>query len=176
MKQQITIAFLAVVLLSACASTLNVLDNVRDGQSEKEAMESVGATPTLIFENQKTKSILYGFIATFIDMYDSTITYYFVRLEDGVVVDKGMVGRRERDEIKVMAPDFDINRLFDNLTTSPMGPQKAEPLSFNVSHRDHRGETNGFHEIAACLLGELAKHGETFSFSVNSVLEMGFQV
>jgi uncharacterized lipoprotein len=54
-KQQITIAFLVVVLLSACASTLNVLDNVRNGQREKEAMGSVGATPTLIFENQKTK-------------------------------------------------------------------------------------------------------------------------
>jgi hypothetical protein len=36
-------------------------------------------------------------------------------------------------------------------------------------HRDHRGETNGYHEIAPHLLGEPANHGKTFSFSVPSV-------
>ena len=27
-----------------------------------------------------------------------------------------------------------------------------------VSHREHRGETNGYHEIATHLLGEPAEH------------------
>jgi hypothetical protein len=42
-------------------------------------------------------------------------------------------------------------------------------------HRDHRGETNGYYEIAINLLDESAKHGKpgkpvAFSvFSVNSV-------
>lgn len=76
-----------------------------------QAMESVRATPAWIFEKERTKFIVYGFIATFLDMYDNTITYYFVKLEDGKVVDKGMLGKRERNEIKMIAPDFDTYRL-----------------------------------------------------------------
>jgi hypothetical protein len=41
--------------------------------------------------------------------------------------------------------------------------------SYIREHRDHRGETNGYHEVAIHLSGESAKHGETFSFSVFSV-------
>jgi hypothetical protein len=36
-------------------------------------------------------------------------------------------------------------------------------------HRDHRGETNGYHEIAIHFLGEPAEHVKTVSFSVFSV-------
>jgi hypothetical protein len=36
-------------------------------------------------------------------------------------------------------------------------------------HRDHRGETNGFREIAIHFLGEPAEHVKTASFSVFSV-------
>ncbi len=111
MKRRITLSLFAVVLLSSCARTLNVLDDVQKGQGEIQAIESVRATPTWIFENEKTKYVVYGFIATFLDMYDNTITYYFVKLQDGKVVDKGMVGKRERDEIKMIDPKFDTNRL-----------------------------------------------------------------
>jgi hypothetical protein len=38
-----------------------------------------------------------------------------------------------------------------------------------VSHREHRGETNGFYEIAIHLLGEPAEHGNIRSFSEFSV-------
>lgn len=111
MRQPIIAILVAVILLSACASTLNVLDNVRTGQSEMQAKESVRATPAWTFENERTKYLVYGFIATFLDMYDNTITYYFVKLEDGKVVNKGMLRKRERNEIKMISPDFDTNKL-----------------------------------------------------------------
>lgn len=94
-----------------CASTLNVLDDVRPGQTEQQATQAVRATPAWTFENEKTTYIVYGFIATFFDMYDNTITYYFVKLENGIVVDKGMVSKRQRDEIKLIDAGFDTDQL-----------------------------------------------------------------
>lgn len=111
MKHSITVVLVAAILLSACANMLNVLDHVRVGQNEMQAKEFVSATPKWSFENEKTKYIVYGFIATFLDMYDNTITYYFVKLENGNVVDKGMLGKRERNEIKMIDPNFDTNKL-----------------------------------------------------------------
>ena len=120
MKLFLTVTLVATFLLSACASTLNVLDDVRIGQSETQARESVRATPRWTFENEKTKYIVYGFIATFLDMYDNTITYYFVKLEDGKVVNKGMLRKRERNEIKVIDPNFDTNKLIRQPGGRPM--------------------------------------------------------
>ena len=125
MKLSKTAALVVAILLSGCASTLNVLDNVRIGQSETQVRESVRATPTWTFENEKAKFIVYGFIATFLDMYDNTITYYFVKLEDGKVVKKGMLRKRERNEIKMIDPDFDTNKLI----RQPHGRPKRTPAS-----------------------------------------------
>ena len=102
---------LAALFVSACASTLNLLDDVRRGQSEAQAKEAVRDTPTWTIENERTTYLIYGYIATFLDLYDNTITYYFVKLEEGRVVDKGMVRERQRDEIKVIDPNFDTSKL-----------------------------------------------------------------
>ena len=102
---------LAALFVSACASTLNLLDDVRRGQSEAQAKEAVRDTPTWTIENERTTYLIYGYIATFLDLYDNTITYYFVKLEEGRVVDKGMVRKRQRDEIKVIDPNFDTSKL-----------------------------------------------------------------
>ncbi len=67
--------------------------------------------PIWTFGNEKTKYFVYGYIATLLDGYDNTVTYYFVKLENGNVVDKGMLGVKERNEIKVLAPDFDTDKL-----------------------------------------------------------------
>ena len=102
---------LAALFVSACASTLNILDDVRRGQSEAQAKEAVRDTPTWTIENERTTYLIYGYIATFLDLYDNTITYYFVKLEEGRVVDKGMVRKRQRNEIKVIDPNFDTSKL-----------------------------------------------------------------
>jgi hypothetical protein len=114
-----TAGLIALLLLPACANTLNVLDDVRVGQSETQARDSVRETPKWTFENEVTKYLVYGFVATFLDAYDKTVTYYFVKLHDGKVVDKGMIGKRERNEIKTIDPDFDT----DKLIRQPRNPQ-----------------------------------------------------
>jgi hypothetical protein len=99
------------VLLSGCANMLNILDDVQLGQNAVQAEESVRSPKSWVIENEKIKYIIWGYIATFSDMYDNTITYYFVKLEDGKVVDKGMVRRRQRSEIKIVDPSFDTEQL-----------------------------------------------------------------
>lgn len=121
---KISIAIVSAFLLSACASTLNVLDHVERGQSEAQATAAVRAQPAWTFENAKTKFIVYGFVATFLDMYDNTITYYFIKLENGKVVDKGMMSKRQREEIKVLDPDFDT----DQLIRQPAKPDQVSNI------------------------------------------------
>lgn len=99
------------LFVSACASALNVLDNVQRGQSEEQAKEAVRTTPKWTIENERTTYLVYGYIVSPFDMADNTVTYYFVKLEEGRVVDKGMVRKRQRDEIKVIDPDFDTTQL-----------------------------------------------------------------
>lgn len=106
-----TALIIAAFLLSACASTLTALDDVRVGQGEEQAKASVYDQPTWTFEDKRTKYLVYGYIVTFLDMYDNTVTYYFVKLEDGKVVDKGLVGKKERKEIQRLAPEFDTDQL-----------------------------------------------------------------
>lgn len=125
----IVIASLA-LLLSACASTLNVLDDVERGQTEAQATAAVRATPAWTFENDKTKYIVYGFIATFLDMYDNTITYYYIKLERGKVVDKGMMSKRQREEIKMLDPGFDT----DQLIRQPAKPDQAAIAREHATH------------------------------------------
>jgi len=107
-----TLVLIIAILLSGCASTLDVLDDVRKGQSEAQATASMHRDdPKFIFENKTTKYLVYGYIATFFDMYDNTVTYYFIKLKDGKVVDKGMVRDKQRREIKLIDPNFDTSRL-----------------------------------------------------------------
>lgn len=73
--------------------------------------EMANAAPAWTIENETTTYLIYGFIATFLDMYDNTVTYYFVKLENGQVVDKGMVSKKQREEIKTIDPEFDTDKL-----------------------------------------------------------------
>lgn len=111
MRWQLPLALLAAVLLSACASTLNVLDDVNEGLTELEAMDSVRGTPTRVLEGGDTKYLVYGFSATFLDMDDDAITDDFVNIQDGRVGDEGMVGMKEGSEIHRIGPEFDTDRL-----------------------------------------------------------------
>jgi hypothetical protein len=99
-------ALLAAALLSACAHSLNVLDRVHLGQSEAEALQSVQATPQRTVDGGRTKYIVYGFIATFVDMYSNTVTHYFVKLENGKVVDKGILRGEVVQDIRKIDSTF----------------------------------------------------------------------
>lgn len=106
--QQLVWAVITAIALSACAHTLNVLDRVHAGQSEAEALEAVQARPQLTVTDGKTTYIVYGFIATFVDMYSNTVTYYYVKLEDGKVVEKGILREEVVRDIKKIDPQFPI--------------------------------------------------------------------
>lgn len=97
---------LVTLLISACAHTLNVLDRVQPGQSEAEALKAVQATPQRTVTDGKTKYIVYGFIATFLDMYSNTVTHYYIKLENGKVVDKGILREGVIRDIKKIDPQF----------------------------------------------------------------------
>jgi hypothetical protein len=106
MHRRLVTALFAVVVFSACAHTLNVLDRVHLGQTEAEALKAVQATPQRTVTEGKTKYIVYGFIATFVDMYSNTVTHYFVKLEDGKVVEKGILREEVVRDIKKIDPQF----------------------------------------------------------------------
>lgn len=104
--RNLAVALFAAGFLSACAHTLNVLDRVHLGQSEAEVLKSVQATPQRMVTDGKTKYIVYGFIATFVDMYSDTVTHYYVKLESDKVVDKGILREEVIREIKRIDPQF----------------------------------------------------------------------
>jgi hypothetical protein len=58
----------------------------------------------------QTKFLLWGYIATFLDMYSETVTHYYVKLEDGRVVDKGILRGEIIDDIKKIDPQFPLTR------------------------------------------------------------------
>jgi hypothetical protein len=58
----------------------------------------------------RTKYLLWGFIATFLDMYSETVTHYYVKLEDGRVVDKGILRGEIIDDVKKIDPQFALTR------------------------------------------------------------------
>ncbi len=105
-RVQFSRAILLVALLAGCAHTLNVLDRVQLGQGETEALQAVQATPSRIVDGGNTKYIVYGFIATFVDMYSETVTHYYIKLENGKVVAKGMLRREVVKEIRILDPEF----------------------------------------------------------------------
>lgn len=113
MKKRLSIvtAILAAVTLIACAHTSNVLNDVKIGMNRVEAIKSVGNKP-LSYVQGSTEFILYRVGASFSSLYsDNPWTIFFVKLEDGKVVDKGVVGWAERRALKRIDPDFDISKL-----------------------------------------------------------------
>jgi hypothetical protein len=71
---------------------------------------AVGGAPDRTVEGEKTKYLLWGFIATFLDMYSKTVTHYYVKLEDGRVVDKGILRGEIIEDIKKIDPQFPLTR------------------------------------------------------------------
>jgi hypothetical protein len=112
MRRRLLLAvLLAAPLLSGCAHTLNVLDDVRIGQSEPEVMKAMSRQkPARAVEGGTTKYLIWGYIATFLDMYSNTVTHYYVKLERGRVVDKGILRGEIIDDIRKIDPSFPLTR------------------------------------------------------------------
>ena len=102
---------LGALLLSACAHQSNTLNDVQIGMDRERAIRSVqhqairqvhGDTEYLFFRVGASFSSLYS---------DHPWTVFFVRLESGKVVDKGVVGFFEEIRIKRLNPDFNLRAL-----------------------------------------------------------------
>lgn len=84
------------------------LDDVKIGMKREQALRSVNAAP-FSFEQGTTEYLIYQVVASFTAMYrDNPNSVLFVRLEKGVVVDKGVVGRSEEARIQRINPAFDL--------------------------------------------------------------------
>ena len=103
---------LVVLLLSACASLNNTLDNVKIGMDREQAVRSVGRSPKYAPGQGTTEYLLYQVGASFFSLYsDYPWSVLFVRLENGTVVDKGVVGFLEERRIKRISSTFNLREL-----------------------------------------------------------------
>jgi len=104
-------AILALVPLSACAHLSNVLSDVKPGMDRREAIASVDAKPRS-YVRGSTEYLVYRFGVSFGSLYsDHPWTLYFVKLAEGQVVDKGVLGSAEERAIHEIDPSFDREKL-----------------------------------------------------------------
>lgn len=99
---------LAVVSLSACAHVVNTLDDVKIGMSREQAVSSASGSPTPYYlKGDTTEYVLFRVVTNFYSMYgEYPNDILFIRLENGRVVDKGVVGAPEEQRIKNVSPSF----------------------------------------------------------------------
>lgn len=100
------------VLAAGCAHIVETpFDAIKIGMPREEAIQRLGFTP-LSVQKDSTEYLLYQVIASFFALYsDTPNSVLFVRLEKGVVVAKGVVGKREAERIKQIDPAFDLRKL-----------------------------------------------------------------
>jgi len=104
-------ALLAPALLAGCAQLSNVLDDVKPGMGRREAIASVDGSPHSYRKNS-TEYLVYRFGISFSSLYsDHPWTLYFVRLVDGVVVEKGVLGKVEEKALREIDPKFEREKL-----------------------------------------------------------------
>ena len=107
----LTIAASAAV---ACAHSVNTLDKVTIGMPKSDVLQNVNVTPHFVSEGA-TEYIIYPVMASFFAMYDDTpYSLLYVRLDNGLAVAKGIVDKREEQEIKRIDPSFDLDALRRN--------------------------------------------------------------
>jgi hypothetical protein len=104
---------LVVLLLSACAYLNNTLDDVKIGMDREHAIRSVPqGRPEFTLGQGTTEYLLYRVGASFFSLYsDYPWSVLFVRLENGTVVDKGVVGFLEERRIKRINSTFNLRDL-----------------------------------------------------------------
>ena len=99
---------------AGCAHSVNTLDKVTIGMPKSDVLQSVNVTPHFVSEGA-TEYIIYPVMASLVAMYgDTPYSLLYVRLENGLVVAKGVVDKRAEKEIKRMDPSFDLDALRRN--------------------------------------------------------------
>ncbi len=102
------VLMLAVVWLSACAHVVNTLDDVKIGMSREQAVGSASGSPTPYYlKGETAEYVLFRVVTNFYSMYgEYPNDVLFIRLENGKVVDKGVVGVSEEQRIRKLNPSF----------------------------------------------------------------------
>lgn len=99
---------ITLVSLSACAHVVNVLDGVKPGMNREQAVASASGSPTPYYlKGETTEYVLFRVVTNFYSMYDDYPNdILFIRLENGGVVAKGVVGSSEEQKIREIKPSF----------------------------------------------------------------------
>jgi hypothetical protein len=101
-------------VLTSCAHMVNTLNGVDVGMTRDEALQAVGFGPHEVSDG-KTEYLIYRVVTNFFAWYgDKPNSLLFVRLENGMVTNKGVIGRREKREIRRIDPSFDVEVLRGN--------------------------------------------------------------
>lgn len=100
---------LVAMTLMACAHTVDLLDRVQIGMEREQTIRNVSSNPSQTIKQAGTEYLLYTLVTSVSQAYSNTHSVLFVRLENGRVVDKGVVGRGKAAEIKKLAPWFDLD-------------------------------------------------------------------
>jgi hypothetical protein len=104
-------AILPLLPLAGCAHLSNVLSDVKTGMDRHEAVTHVDAKPRSYVRGD-TEYLVYSFGVSFSSLYsDHPWTLYFVKLQAGKVVDKGVLGSAEERAIHEIDPGFDREKL-----------------------------------------------------------------
>lgn len=95
--------------LSACAHIVNTLDHVKVGMDREQAISSANGSPTPYYINkgEATEYVLFCVVTNLFSMsgeYPNDIL--FIRLENGKVVSRGVVGTSEEKRIRKLNPKF----------------------------------------------------------------------
>ena len=94
--------------LAACAHLVNVLDDVKIGMTRDQAVASAKGRPTPSYlRGGSTEYVLFSVVTNFHSMYgEYPNDILYIRLENGRVVDKGVVGAHEEVSIRKVSPTF----------------------------------------------------------------------
>ena len=104
-------ALLLLASLGGCAHLSNVLSDVKPGMDRREAIAHVDASPHS-YRKDSTEYLVYQFGVSFSSLYsDHPWTLYFVKLAEGQVVDKGVLGSAEEKALHEIDPQFDREKL-----------------------------------------------------------------
>jgi hypothetical protein len=99
---------LVMLLVSACAHLVNVLDHVNVGMDKEQATGNTQGNPTpYCIKNGSAEYVLFRVVTNFVSMYgEQPYDVLFIRFENGRVVDKGVVNTSEEEKIRQIRPTF----------------------------------------------------------------------
>jgi hypothetical protein len=103
-------AVICTIALVACAHLVNVLDTVKPGMTREQAVGSAQGNPTPYYViGASTEYVLFRVVTNLYSMYgEQPHEVLFIRIENGKVTEKGVVGAAEEDRIRKIRPTFSL--------------------------------------------------------------------